>query len=474
MASVTFSVSVGGDGSTVDDTSDPNTGFDNYGYASRLVPALGNVINIASYTQGRAVAAAASAVDAANYAASALSAPGTNATSTTSVAIASGVDKTFVIQTGKAYVIGQTLNAASAANPANYMAGQVKSYNSGTGSLVIAVSQIGGSGTFADWVISMAAIVSSTLPSRTGNGGKFLTTNGTSAESWAAAVIPSNNGSDFTNMTTFRSNVGLAIGSNVQAYDAGLQSIAGLTTAADKMIYTTASDTYATTDLTSFARTLLDDGSAAAMKTTLGLVIGTDVQAYNGNLAAIAGLGFTADKIIFSTGPGAVALQTLTGFARTLLDDADAASMRTTIDAAKRGGNTDITSLGGLTTPLTTSQGGTGSNFADLAALLAGLPVTGGYSGEGRIGGLQFKWGQTTFTGQTAGTGGENTITFTTAFPVGVAGVFLQQIQPSGAEGGTSFTPYVRSYSTTQFIGGLDSTGTPNSVLSTFWLAIGF
>lgn len=473
MTSVTWSVSLGGDGSTVDDTADPNTGLDNYGYASRLVPAFSNLLNVATYTQGRAVAAAASAVDASNYAASALNAPGTNATSTTSVAIANSVDKTFVIQTGKAYVTGQTLNAASAANPANYMAGQVKTYNSGTGSLVIAVSQIGGSGTFADWVISMAAIVSSTLPSRTGNGGKFLTTNGTSAESWAAAVIPSNNGSDFTNMTTFRSNVGLAIGSNVQAYDAGLQSIAGLTTAADKMIYTTASDTYATTDLTSFARTLLDDGSAAAMKTTLGLVIGTDVQAYNGNLAAIAGLGFTADKIIFSTGPGAVALQTLTGFARTLLDDSDAAAMRTTIDAAKRGANTDITSLA-LTTPLPTSQGGTGSNFADLAALLAGLPVTGGYSGEGRIGTLQFKWGVASVTSASSGTTGEATVTYTTPFSTGTAGVWVTPDLNAGAIGGTNYAPYVRSTSAGSVIIGLDNSGTPNNSYSCYWLAIGF
>jgi hypothetical protein len=63
---------------------------------------------------------------------------------------------------------------------------------------------------------------------------------------------------------------GYTIGTNVQAYDAGLQSISGLTTSADKMIYTTASDTYAVTDLTSFARTILDDADAATARTTLG------------------------------------------------------------------------------------------------------------------------------------------------------------------------------------------------------------
>ena len=62
-----------------------------------------------------------------------------------------------------------------------------------------------------------------------------------------------------------------------QPYDAGLESISGLTTTADKMLYTTGSDTYAVTDLTTAGRDLLDDADAAAQRTTLGLVIGTDV-----------------------------------------------------------------------------------------------------------------------------------------------------------------------------------------------------
>ena len=61
------------------------------------------------------------------------------------------------------------------------------------------------------------------------------------------------------------------IGVTLQAYDAGLTSIAGLTTAADKLIYTTASDVYATASLTPFARTMLDDADGAAVKNTLGL-----------------------------------------------------------------------------------------------------------------------------------------------------------------------------------------------------------
>ena len=56
-----------------------------------------------------------------------------------------------------------------------------------------------------------------------------------------------------------------------QAGNAALTSISGLTTAANKMLYTTGSNTYAVTNLTAIARTLLDDASDSAMRTTLGL-----------------------------------------------------------------------------------------------------------------------------------------------------------------------------------------------------------
>lgn len=101
---------------------------------------------------------------------------------------------------------------------------------------------------------------------------------------------------------TARASLGLTIGTHVQGYDAGLQSIAGLTTAADRMIYTTASDTYAVTTLTSFGRSLIDDADAAAARTTLGLVIGTNVQAYDADLAEIAALTKTSGNMIYTNG----------------------------------------------------------------------------------------------------------------------------------------------------------------------------
>lgn len=128
-----------------------------------------------------------------------------------------------------------------------------------------------------------------------------------------------------------RTNLGVAIGSDVQAYDAGLASIAGLTTAADKAIYTTASDTYAVTSLTAFGRSLIDDADAATARTTLGVAIGVDVQAYDAELAAIAGLTSAADKGIQFTGSGTAATYDLTAAGKALLDDADASAQRTTL-----------------------------------------------------------------------------------------------------------------------------------------------
>lgn len=73
--------------------------------------------------------------------------------------------------------------------------------------------------------------------------------------------------------------------------DATLVALAGLTVAADEMIYATGADTFSVTSLTSFARTLLDDTTASAMRTTLGL--GTMATATAADYAALAGATFT-------------------------------------------------------------------------------------------------------------------------------------------------------------------------------------
>lgn len=86
-----------------------------------------------------------------------------SATSTTSVAIGTG-SKSLTVQIDKAFTVGQFVVIASTATPANYMAGQVTSYNSATGALVVNVTATGGSGTITSWSISLAPVSASYLP----------------------------------------------------------------------------------------------------------------------------------------------------------------------------------------------------------------------------------------------------------------------------------------------------------------------
>ena len=128
----------------------------------------------------------------------------------------------------------------------------------------------------------------------------------------------------------------LVVGVDVQAYDAGLQSLAGIaTTGADRLIYATATDVYTTSAFTAFGRSLVDDVDASASRTTLGLVIGTNVQAYDAGLLSIAAATTAADKFLYTTALDVYAVATITTFGRSLVDDSTAAAARTTLEIGK-------------------------------------------------------------------------------------------------------------------------------------------
>jgi hypothetical protein len=121
---------------------------------------------------------------------------------------------------------------------------------------------------------------------------------GIAVESQGNSILISTNGTaglgTVTSVNATSSNTNLVVtggpvtttGTFAFSLAGALNSISGLVTAADKMIYTTASNTYAVADLTALARTLLDDTTTAAMRSTIGVIIGTNVQAWSATLDA--------------------------------------------------------------------------------------------------------------------------------------------------------------------------------------------
>ncbi len=136
-----------------------------------------------------------------------------------------------------------------------------------------------------------------------------------------------------------RTLLGLVIGTTVQAYHAILGYLSGLTAAANKLPYFDSSTSMATTDLTAAGRDVIGAANAGAQRSALGLVIGTDVQAQDAELQAIAGLTSASDRLPYFTGVGTAALAVFTTLGRTLAALADDAAGRTALglgDSATR------------------------------------------------------------------------------------------------------------------------------------------
>jgi hypothetical protein len=213
------------------------------------------------------------------------------------------------------------------------------------------------------------------LPTQTSNSGKYLKTDGTNV-SWddldistadITGTLPvANGGTNATTASAARTNLGLAIGTDVQAYDAELAALAGLTSAADKLPYFTGAGTAATADFTSFGRSIVDDANASAARTTLGLVIGTDVQAYDAQLADIAGLTPTDNNFIVGNGTNFVTESGST--ARTSLGLGSIATQDSSNVSITGGSVTGITDLA-------VADGGTGASNASGARTNLGLVI---------------------------------------------------------------------------------------------------
>ena len=146
-----------------------------------------------------------------------------------------------------------------------------------------------------------------------------------------------------------RTNLGLAIGTDVQQYSSALDDLVGLSLGANEIIYTDGNGDYASAPITATARSLLDDANTSAMRATLGLRIGTDIQPYDTDLNALAGL--TTTGIVVRTASGTATTRSIAQGAGVSITNGTGVSGNITIS------NTGVTSLNGLSGAISNFSG---------------------------------------------------------------------------------------------------------------------
>ena len=153
---------------------------------------------------------------------------------------------------------------------------------------------IGTNSAVTDLRVDNIKVDGNTISSTNTNGDITLSPNGTGSVAIAAASITggsvtgitdiavADGGTGASSASDARTNLGVAIGSDVQAYDAQLADIAGLTPTDSNFIVGNGSN--------------FVTESGATARTSLGLTIGTDVQAYSSVLANTTASFTTADE----------------------------------------------------------------------------------------------------------------------------------------------------------------------------------
>lgn len=225
------------------------------------------------------------------------------------------------------------------------------------------------------YIAGTSVLSGSTLGS--GVTSSSLTSVGTiSTGTWNGTTIAiAYGGTGATTASDARTNLGVAIGSDVQAYDAGLADISGLSVADGNIIVGNGANWVAE--------------SGATARASLGLSIGSDVQAYDADLSAIAGLANTDGNFIVGNGSTWVVESGAT--ARTSLGLGSIA-IQAASNVTITGGTIDATAIGGTTaaagafTTLTANDAVTlTANDASSSYTTGTLVVTGGVGISGAL-----------------------------------------------------------------------------------------
>lgn len=126
------------------------------------------------------------------------------------------------------------------------------------------------------------------------------------AEGWSPADVNNALRQLMADIATWRDGAIADIGgaADYQPLDATLTALAGVTTAANKVIYATGADTFSTTDLTAFGRTLLSLASYSALRSGLGAVTVTASSLSNPGYFT---LDIGGTSLIINWGTGSIA-----------------------------------------------------------------------------------------------------------------------------------------------------------------------